>query len=71
MDRPLADDLLPTIEAIAAYTLGAVTEASVRRVRHLIRSHGLPSKKVGGLIQSRKSWIDEYYAEPDQPGHAA
>ncbi len=65
MDTPLADDLLTTIEAIAEYITGEATEASVRRVRHLIRSHRLPSKKVGGLIQSRKSWIDRYYAEPD------
>ena len=57
---PLKDDLLPSVAAIAEY-LGA----SERRVRHLI-NHGLPAKKTAGRITSRRSWIDAYFAEPDQ-----
>jgi hypothetical protein len=57
----LADDLLPTITAISEYT-----GEPVRRLRHIIAVHGFPAKKVGGKIQSRKSWIDKYYAEPDK-----
>ncbi|MGH6897294.1 MAG: hypothetical protein ACREJ5_12235 [Geminicoccaceae bacterium] len=56
----LKDDLLPTIDAISTYT-----GEPVRRLRHVISRHGFPAKKVGGKIQSRKSWIDAYYAEPD------
>jgi len=58
----LREDLLPTINAIAEYT-----GEPVRRLRHLIAVHQFPVKKVGGKIQSRRSWIDAYYAEPDRP----
>jgi hypothetical protein len=58
----LADDLLLSLDAIAVYT-----GEPVRRLRHLIAAHGFPHKKVGGRIESRKSWIDRYYAEPDAP----
>jgi hypothetical protein len=60
--RPLADDLLRSVKEIAAY-LGE----SERRTRHLIDTGVVPAKKVAGRVQSRKSWVDEYYAEPDQP----
>jgi hypothetical protein len=63
----LAADLLPTIEDIAVYVEGEATPPAVRRIRHLIKSHGLPAKKVGGRIQSRRSWLDAFYAEPDHP----
>jgi hypothetical protein len=59
--QPLARDLLPSIEAIASYTGEAP-----RRIRHLIATFNFPAKKVGGKIQSRKSWVDQFYAEPDQ-----
>jgi hypothetical protein len=54
----LASDLLPNIEAIAAYVEGEATPPAIRRIRHLIRAHNLPAKKVGGRIQSRRSWLD-------------
>jgi hypothetical protein len=60
--QPLADDLLRDVKEIAAY-LGE----SERRTRHLIDKGVIPSKKVLGRIQSRRSWIDGVYAEPDQP----
>ena len=59
---PLKNDRLPSVEAIAEYT-----GDSPRRVRHLIDHWNFPHKKIGGKIESRKSWIDKYYAEPDQP----
>jgi len=62
----LREDLLPTIEAIAEYT-----GHTRRRVRHLIDHHGFPSKKDGGKVTSRKSWVDAYYAEPDAPKNGA
>jgi hypothetical protein len=34
-------------------------------VRHLIAVHDLPVKRVGAKIESRKSWIDQYYSTPD------
>jgi hypothetical protein len=58
----LKDDRLPSVTAIAEY-IGT----NERRVRHLIAVHGFPHKKVGGKIESRRSWIDHYYAEPDRP----
>jgi hypothetical protein len=57
----LKEDLLPTIGAISEYT-----GEPVRRLRHLIAVHQFPVKRVGSKIQSRKSWIDAYYAEPDR-----
>ena len=58
----LKDDLLPSLPAISEYT-----GQSVRRLRHLIAVHDFPHKKVGGKIESRKSWIDQYYGKPDHP----
>jgi hypothetical protein len=58
--RTLADDILPSVEAIAAY-LGKTP----RQVRHLIDRHDLPIRKVAG-IESKKSWLDAFYATPDR-----
>ena len=56
----LREDLLPSVTAIAEY-IGT----NERRVRHLIAVHDLPVKRVGAKIESRKSWIDQYYSTPD------
>jgi hypothetical protein len=58
---PLADDLLAGAEKIAAYS-----GESVRRTRHLMAVHGLPHFKRGGLIYSRKSWLDRYFSGEGQ-----
>jgi len=62
MTQRLADDLLRSLPEISEYT-----GEPVRRLRHLIEKHGFPAKKAGGKIQSRKSWVDQYYATPDRP----
>ena len=62
----LNEDLLPDLRAIANYVYGEATPSTVRRLRHLIATAGFPAKKVGGKIESRKSWVDGYYAEPDR-----
>jgi hypothetical protein len=67
MTPTLKDDRLPNITAISEYLCGQATPSTIRRIRHLIAAHGFPHKKVGGKIESRKSWIDAYYAEPDKP----
>jgi hypothetical protein len=59
-EPPLAADRLPSIQAIANYT-----GDNVRRVRHLIQHGVIPAKKIGGRIESRRSWIDAVYAQPD------
>jgi hypothetical protein len=64
VNAPLKDDLLPSIAAIAEYITGETSPEAQRRVRHLI-DRGLPAKKVGGRIESKRSWIDSFYAEPD------
>jgi hypothetical protein len=56
----LKDDLLRSLDEISSYT-----GEPVRRLRYLIARYGFPHKKVGNKIQSRRSWIDAYYAEPD------
>jgi hypothetical protein len=63
----LKNDILPSVQAIAEHVYGKATPKTIRRLRHLIAAHGLPVKKVGGKIESRRSWIDQYYATPDQP----
>jgi hypothetical protein len=65
-ERSLADDRLPSIEAIAEYVEGEANPTTVRRIRHLIAHHGFPAMMRGGRWQSRKSWADRYYEEPDQ-----
>jgi len=56
----LRDDLLPSLRAMSEYT-----GEPERRLRHLIARYKFPCKRVGNKIQSRRSWIDRYYAEPD------
>jgi hypothetical protein len=63
----LAGDILPTIDTIAEYIYGQATPGTMRRVRHLIAKGELPTKKIGGRRESRKSWIDATYAKPDHP----
>jgi hypothetical protein len=63
----LREDLLPNLNAIAEHVYGEATPSTVRRLRHLIAMHGFPHKKVGGKIESRRSWIDQFYASPDRP----
>jgi hypothetical protein len=58
----LREDLLRSLQEISEYT-----GEPERRLRHMIDHHGFPAKKSGGKIQSRKSWIDRFYAEPDEP----
>jgi hypothetical protein len=65
--RELKDDLLPSIGSIAEHVYGEATPQTERRVRHLIERGELPTKKIGGRYTSRKSWLDQLYAEPDQP----
>jgi hypothetical protein len=52
-----ADVLGPGVAKIAEYT-----PDNERRVRHLINKHNFPHFTVGGLIYSRKSWLDRYYS---------
>jgi hypothetical protein len=59
-----SNDLLPSINAIAEYMYGEANPRTVRRVRHMI-DRGLPAKKAAGRLESRKTWIDGWYAEPD------
>jgi hypothetical protein len=61
----LAADILPNIRAIAQHIYGEVSPSTERRVRHLIAKNVIPAKKLGGRIESRRSWIDEVYAAPD------
>jgi hypothetical protein len=63
----LSDDRLPNLAAISEYLCGQATPSTIRRLRHLIAVHGFPVKRVGAKIESRRSWIDRYYAEPDKP----
>jgi hypothetical protein len=64
----LAADILPSINAIAEYVYGEANKKTVRRLRHLIDRHGFPIKKAGARIEGRKSWCDNYYAEPSGSG---
>lgn len=52
----LASELLAGVDAIATYC-----GQPVRRIRHLIRQHDFPAVKKGGLLYSRRSWIDRYF----------
>jgi hypothetical protein len=66
----LNDDLLPSINAIAEYVYGEANKKTVRRLRHLIDKHNFPVKQVGAKYEGRRSWCDQYYAEPDRrPGN--
>ena len=54
----LKDDVLgPGVGRIAEYA-----PDDERRIRHLIKKHDFPYFKRGGLIYSRKSWLDRYYS---------
>jgi hypothetical protein len=64
-------DLLSGVSAIAEYVYGAATPSTERRVRHLVATGDLPSKKVRGRIESRRSWIDAAYSQPDHPNGRA
>jgi hypothetical protein len=48
--------------------VGEANPRTKRRVRNLIERHGLPVTRKGKLISSRRSWLDRWYGEPDQPG---
>ena len=65
---PLAADLLPDVPSIAQEIYGEANASTVRRVRHLIQCHGLPVKKIGGRWESRRSWLQAYYAQADPNG---
>jgi hypothetical protein len=66
--RPLAGDpVLSGVAAISKYLYGTDDAYHQRRVRHLINSRVIPTKKVAGRLESRPSWLDAVYAEPDQP----
>lgn len=53
----IADDLLPSLDAIAEYT-----GESPRRLRYMISAHGFPAGKVAGRFQALASNIDSWYA---------
>ena len=56
------------VRAIAAYLFDGDDGVSAqRRVRHLARNHNLPIRRIGGRIESRRSWLDRIYSEPDGP----
>lgn len=64
----LGDDLLSTVGPIAAFTLGADTPQTRRRVRALMTEieppeARLPSCLLGGQRCSRKSWILRWLEE--------
>jgi hypothetical protein len=65
-NRPLADDLLTSINAMAVHMYGEATPYTVRRIRHLIDRYDLPVTRKGGKIESRRSWLNEWYGEPDR-----
>jgi hypothetical protein len=65
-NRGLAQDILPSISSICEYVYGEADPSKVRRLRHMIERHGFPIKKVAGRIESRKSWIDAFYSQPDR-----
>jgi hypothetical protein len=59
-------DILSGVPAIAEYVYGAATPYYVRRCRHLLANGHLPSKKVAGRVESRRSWLDAAWSEPDR-----
>jgi hypothetical protein len=63
---PLADDILPSVADMAEYIYGRKDKAALRRVRHMIEVGSVPTKKVAGRHESRKSWINAAYAQPDR-----
>jgi hypothetical protein len=64
---PLAADLLSGVAAISTHMYGDDSPSNQRRTRHLIDKGIIPAKRVLGRVESRRSWIDAVYAEPDQP----
>ena len=62
--RPLAGDLLSGVAAISQYMFGDDSPEHQRRVRHR-STPDYQSKRVLRRVESRKSWIDEAYSEPD------
>jgi hypothetical protein len=64
-------DLLSGVSAIAEFLYGEATPSTERRVRHLVSVGDIPAKKVRGRIESRRSWIEQAYAEPDHPNGKA
>jgi hypothetical protein len=66
-NHPLAGDLLSGVAAISRHMYGDDSASNQRRVRHLISTGVIPSKKVAGRVESRRSWIDAYYSQPDRP----
>jgi hypothetical protein len=69
--RSLAGELLSGAAAISRYLYGDDSTYHQRRTRHLIAKGFIPVKRVAGRVESRTSWIDEAYAEPDQPNGKA
>jgi hypothetical protein len=67
----LAADLLTGVAAISTYLYGDASPSNVRRARNLIDRGVIPTKKLFGRVESRRSWIDQVYAEPDQPNGGA
>ena len=57
-------DVLRGVRAIAAYLFNGDDGVSAQR---RVRQHGLPIKQIGGRIESRVSWLEGLYAEPDAP----
>jgi hypothetical protein len=58
-------DLLSGVAAISRYLYGDASTPHQRRVRHLVRIGAIPHRKVAGRIETRRSWVEAAYAEPD------
>jgi hypothetical protein len=59
-------DVLSGVPAIAECLYGTATPYHVRRTRHLISKGLIPTRKVAGRVESRRSWLEAAWAEPDQ-----
>jgi hypothetical protein len=58
-------DPLLDVSGIALRLYGKADKTATRRVRHLIARGVIPTKKTAGRIESRCSWVDAAFAEPD------
>jgi hypothetical protein len=59
-------DVLPDTAAIARFLYDSDDKTAQRRVRRKIAQGEIPVRRTsGGHFESRKSWIEAVYAEPD------
>jgi hypothetical protein len=71
MSKPTTLDVLSGVSEIAEFLYGVATPSTERRVRHMVSSGDIPAKKVRGRIESRRTWIERTYSEPDHPNGKA